>query len=375
MNRLDLQIAAFYFFYFSIIAMHIIFMPKVLEMQHYTPSEIGIIFATAPLVRFMIPFMFLGGVELNKQIFNAALLLMFVSAALFYFVITYFYLVMLINIALGIGLALVLPYIEVIALEKIGKARYGKIRLFGSVGFILISLGVVQFELSSLSATLFLTLSTFLTAIFGYSIAKGETQHKRERLHVKDVKLSTLTSHLSLWLAMLLMQVSFGAYYNFFTIFATDHGISLDMTIYLWSFGVIVEIFMLYFQGPLLKRSLSMLLIFATFMTALRWLVVDIFSSNLVILFISQSIHAISFALFHTVSITFLYQLYQQKKLAQQFFFGICYGFGGFLGALSSGYVYEYMPEYLFMSSAFFALMAMLLFIDSHRRIRLHANI
>ena len=52
------------------------------------------------------------------------------------------------------------------------------------------------------------------------------------------------------------MQMSFGAFYNFFTIYETEHGISLEMTSYLWSFGVICEILMLYFQAPLLKNNL-----------------------------------------------------------------------------------------------------------------------
>ena len=76
------------------------------------------------------------------------------------------------------------------------------------------------------------------------------------------------------------------------------------------------------------------------------------FPQNLPILFFSQSLHALSFALFHSAAISYLFVLYKHKSLAQQFFSGITYGFGAFVGALYSGYMYEYFPEYLFLSAS-----------------------
>ncbi|MEJ2467581.1 MAG: MFS transporter [Campylobacterales bacterium] len=84
----------------------------------------------------------------------------------------------------------------------------------------------------------------------------------------------------------------------------------------------------------------------------LRWLIVWAVPQNLPLLFAAQSMHAISFALFHTAAISHLYTLYTEKKLAQQFFFGISYGLGGFIGAVGSGYIYEYFPSALFLSAA-----------------------
>ncbi|MGB3962598.1 MAG: MFS transporter, partial [Sulfurimonas sp.] len=48
---MQILLAVFYFFYFGIVGIYIIFMPKVLMMVGYSGSEIGIIFAAAPLVR------------------------------------------------------------------------------------------------------------------------------------------------------------------------------------------------------------------------------------------------------------------------------------------------------------------------------------
>jgi PPP family 3-phenylpropionic acid transporter len=148
------------------------------------------------------------------------------------------------------------------------------------------------------------------------------------------------------------MQVSFGPFYNFFTIYTTDNGVSLDMTVWLWSFGVLAEIMMFYFQGPLLRSNLPRLLVITALFTSLRWMIVALFPDNLTLLFLSQSLHALSFALFHTAAITILFSLYHSKRLAQQFFFGISYGLGGFLGALSAGVLYQYTPDWLFTGGA-----------------------
>lgn len=348
-------VGAFYFFYFAVVAVHIIFMPKVLDMVGFSPSQIGIIFATAPLVRFIVPFAFLRGLKLHRSTFNAALGLMLMSTMGFYVALESFWALMLCNITLGIGLSLTLPYIEVIALERIGKERYGKIRLFGSIGFILVALVLVERLDTPHSAVLFLIISALFTGLIGYRLG---AQHTSGAMGHANTTPLNLLLHPWLWVGMTLMQVSFGPFYNFFTIYATDHGVALDMTIYLWSFGVIVEIVMFYFQGPLLRRNLLFILQLCAAATALRWFIVHLFPDYLGMLFLSQAMHALSFALFHTAAISYLFHLYDNRKLAQQFFFGIAYGLGGFIGAFGAGYIYEYWPQMLFASAALAALAA-----------------
>jgi len=353
---MPILLASFYFFYFAVVGVYIIFMPKVLSMVGYSASDIGIIFAAGPLVRFFVPFAFTRGMKLNKQSFNIAVVIMLFSSVSFYFSIDSFYKLLFSNIGLGIGLSLILPYIEVISLKTIGKERYGKIRLFGSVGFVLVALVLVKFLSSADIALNYLLVLIFLTAMVAFLIAKNADVSSEK---VKEIENDiSLLSDWKLWTGLTLMQVSFGAFYNFFTIYETDYGISLDMTIYLWSFGVVAEIFMLFFQGKLLRGNLLLILQITTFVTAIRWFLLFLFPENFGILFFSQTLHALSFALFHSAAISYLYYLYKHKSLAQQFFSGITYGLGGFVGALYAGYVYELFPRYLFLSAAFIALMA-----------------
>ena len=140
-----LLLSIFYYFYFSIVGIYIIFLPKVLSGVGYSASEIGVLFAAAPLVRFILPFLFMRGLDLNSRVFSASLVLVVLSIFSFFVTLQNFSLLLLSNISLGIGLSLVLPYVELISLDTIGKERYGKVRLFGSVGFIVVALVLVKF--------------------------------------------------------------------------------------------------------------------------------------------------------------------------------------------------------------------------------------
>lgn len=356
---MPILLSFFYFFYFSIVGVYIIFIPKVLSEVPYSASEIGIILGAAPLVRFVLPFLFMKGFTLNTKAFNIALVIMFASALAFYLSLNNFYALLLSNVMLGVGMSIILPYIEVISLEQLAKEGYGKVRLYGSVGFVLVALVLVKLLSSPFVALYFLISLTALTAFFAFVIEKQHTKKSSPSQQKVSAPIDLLGDY-RLWVGLIFMQVSFGAFYNFFTIYVTDNGISLDMTIYLWSFGVVVEILMLYFQGRFLRNNLLTILQVTTFVTALRWFLLFAFPQNLTVLFMAQSIHALSFALFHSAAISYLFHIYKNKSLAQQYFSGFTYGLGGVSGALISGYIYEWFPSYLFLSAAFFAFVAFL---------------
>jgi len=353
---MQILLSAFYFFYFALIGVYIIFLPKVLSLSGYSAVDIGIIFAAAPLVRFVVPFLFIKGLKLNVKSFNYALIIMLSSTTAFYFSLDNFYKLLFSNIGLGVGISLVLPYIELISLNTLGKERYGKIRLFGSVGFIIVALILVKFLNPPSVALSYLLVTALFTVIIAFIIVQGHKEVlNRTSKETNDIDI---LKDWKLWLGLTLMQVGFGPFYNFFTIYETDAGLSLDMTIYLWSFGVIIEVFMLFFQGRFLRNNLLVVLQVTTFVTAIRWFLVFLFPQNLSILFFSQALHALSFALFHSASISYLFVLYKHKSLAQQMFSGITYGAGAFVGALYSGYVYEYYPNLLFLSASAIALLS-----------------
>ncbi len=350
---LFLKLSLFYFFYFAAVGVYIIFLPKALLDIGYTPSEIGILLALAPLMRFATPFLFLKHIKLSQNVFKATLVLSVLTSFLFYFTIESFYLFMINNALLGVCISIILPYMEVISIKELGN-RYGKSRLYGSIGFTLIALVVARVLNDTDVVVDFYFGTIFFTAISAYTLLKYDVSNHENA--PSDEKFSLL-KYWPFWMSIFLMQVSFGGLYNFFTIYETEHGISLETTSYLWAFGVMCEIVMLYFQAPILKKNLLIIIKFSIIVTVLRWFLLFLFPENLTISYFTQSLHAFSFGLYHSASILYLYTLYENKKLAQQFMLGFAYGLGGFSGAVLSGWTYG---EYLFLYCALIAVLAYL---------------
>ena len=346
------RLSSFYFFYFAAVGVYIIFLPKVLNDIGYTPSEIGVVLALAPLMRFLTPFLFLKHISLDQKLFKLTLLLSVSSASLFYFTIYDFYLFMFNNALLGVCLSLLLPYIELIAIKEL-KNRYGKSRLFGSIGFALIGLVLAQVLNEPFMALHFYLATTILTAYFAYTLVQYDEE---ELKYNNETEKFSLLKHWAFWLSLFLMQMSFGAYYNFFTIYENEHGISLETVSYLWAFAIFCEVLMFYYQAPLLKKNLILVIKFAIFITAIRWLLLYLYPDSLGVSYLTQALHALSFGLYHSAVILYLYELYENKKLSQQFMLGIAYGLGGFSGALISGWFYG---EYVFLLSSLIALISL----------------
>jgi len=356
------KLSSFYLFYFAAVGVYVIFLPKVLLDIGYSPTDIGIVLALAPLMRFLTPFLFLKHVKLDQKLFKFVLLLSVSSATLFYFTIDSFYLFMCNNAILGVCLSLVLPYIELIAIKEL-KDSYGKSRLYGSIGFMLVGLVLAKYLTDPYVALDYYLLATILSAISAYTLLQYDDVSLEAN---KDDEKFSLLKYWPFWLSIFLMQVSFGGFYNFFTIYETSYGISLEMTSYLWSFGVICEILIFYYQAPLLKKNLLLMIQFSILMTSFRWLLLYLYPESLTISFFTQSLHAFSFGLYHSAVILYLYTLYSNKKLAQQFMLGVAYGLGGFVGALLSGQTYG---EFLFLYSSIIALLAFLSLLSMKKKI------
>ena len=368
-KNIALALGLFYLFYFAMIGVYVIFMPKVLKDIGYSAVEIGAIYTSAPLMRFLLPFVFKRWIKLTHTIFFISLVTTFLTTALFFITIDSFWIFLLLNLLFGGAMGAVLPFVEIIAIEQIGKERYGKVRLWGSIGFSLIAFilgNILSNYIMALSILLLMTLFTMLTGFILVNFDKKSA--KEENLELN--RNFSLKKYWAFWISIFLFQFSFGGFYNFFTIYETSNGISLDIVSYLWIFGVVCEIAMLMFQGVLLQRfNLLDLILISTFTGVIRWIIVAFYPTNLTLILLSQATHALTFALYYSASIAYVYRVYQQKRLAQQFYLGIGFGLGGATGAIVSGVIYDYSPKGLFIFEAFIAFCATaILLIHKKRR-------
>lgn len=359
----SLFLGGYYFFYFALVGVYIIFIPKTLLDLHYTTLEVGIIYAAAPFMRFLLPFVFRYWIGLNASVYRLSLVFTFLATLCCLYSVETFWFYLCANLLFGASMGISLPYVETIALSTLSKNHYGKIRLWGSLGFMGIALLLGKVLTTPYDALYYLVGMAWLTLIFAMTLVKYDSD--RNKQESVDHTFS-LQRYWAFWVAIFLMQVGFGGFYSFFTVYEMAHGISLEMTTWMWSFGVICEVAMLYFQAPLLQRNLLHILQFATIVTAFRWLLLYAYPESIALTFASQSLHAISFALYHTAAITYVFSLYTQKKLAQQFFLGIAFGLGGSVGALVSGKVYG---EYLFLIEAVITLLAFFVLLIHQKRV------
>lgn len=352
------KLSFFYFFYFGAVGIYTVFLPKLLSSLGFSAFEIGFVFSTAPIVRFLSPFLFLKYIKLNKTSFLISLLGVFVLSLLVAFFLREFAALSITLGLMGAFWSISLAFVETLSLKL---PHYGKIRLFGSFGFIFITLGLSNFELSSLSFSYSYIGFVSLTSLTGLLLLKNIGVTKQNVLE----KFSFL-SNARFWLMILLSQVSFGGFYSFFTLYEQDMGFSQENIGYLWTVGVIAEILMFAFGVRLIQKiRLTNLISLSLLLTSIRWFVLDFFSSSLFVSFVSQGLHAFSFALFHWACISYVNHLYpNQKALAQQFYIGIGYGLGAFLGSILAGAVYG---QNLFFWMGVICLIAFIIFFKSKK--------
>ena len=243
----------------------------------------------------------------------------------------------------------VMPQFESITLSHlVGRSeRYGRIRVWGSIGFVAIVAlyGVVLDHLAvDLLPWLMLPLFAGLVAsAFVNDYGKPATT----TVQAEDTRFGAQLRRpevIAFFAVALLMQVSFGPYYTFYSIFLDEHGYSTSALGIYWSIGVVLEIAVFTFSSWIFRQwSAATVLIVSLMAASLRWAMVALWPDNALLMAAAQSLHALSFAAFFAASMQFLVLYFpgRQNGHAQGIFYGFSSGVGGVLGALLSGQAWK----------------------------------
>jgi len=344
---MKLNLSLYYFFYFAVIGIYVIFLPNYLKDLGYSPKEIGIIFAALPISRFITPFFFQKK-AITTNIFKISIIISTLTPLLFF--INNFYIYLLSFTVLGVVWAINFPYIEALAINKL-QEHYGKTRLWGSIGFVAVALG---FSYIQVDFVLYFFILNLITSYFAFKFINPDFAIS------KTYEKINFLQEWQFWLALILLQISFGGFYNFFTIYNLNHGIDKEINGWLWTIGVIAEIIIFLYQYKFLNKNNALFYIkISLFMTAIRWFILYLFAGNILLIALSQIIHLFSFAIFHTAASMYIASKYKNQTLAQQFYIGIGYGLAAFLGSVISGYLYGenlFLYESLIVFVAFIVL-------------------
>lgn len=222
--------------------------------------------------------------------------------------------------------------------------RYGRVRLFGSIGFLVtvVAAGVwfEQFGMRHFPAWTLLTL-------LAVAISVWLLPNLKEAIPTHAVNLPILPimrqRQVQWFFAALFFHVlSHIGIYVFFSLYLDSLGYSKATIGILWAVSVIVEIIWFFNQSRWLpKLSLSAWLMVCSAVMALRMGITACSASVIVLLIAAQMLHACTFATHHTVCIALLSHHFpgRLRGRGQALYTVIGYGFPGVLGGLAGGLI------------------------------------
>lgn len=339
-----------YFCYFGHVGVIIPYLGVFLDARGFSSVEIGQLSAFITLTRIVGPYLwasFADSSGKNLRMLQFGCLLSLVFFTLVFFFDSFW------ALSISIGLMMmfisaILPQVEVLTLSCVkGRgSRYGRIRLWGSIGYILLTIATgAMIDRFSAEAPVYITWLVLLTLLLStFFLSEPVAVHK------------TLTLKASIWpkirapificfiLATMLLQVSFAPYYSFFALYAKDLGYSGQATGWLIATGVMVEVVIFIFAGGLIKRfGVKLLLLCSMSLTALRWALLAYAAEHLFLLLFSQMLHAFSFGMTHASSIYFIHHYFGQKfqSRGQAIYLSISFGLGGAIGGFIAGELWQ----------------------------------
>lgn len=224
--------------------------------------------------------------------------------------------------------------------------RYSHVRLWGSIGFIVAVLGIGRlldnFSITYLPwAIVALMLVNWLVALMTPE-AKLNTDHGAVATSIwRTLRRPELLAFLMVYM---LLQVSHGPYYVFYSVYLQQHAYSSTVTGLLWASGVAAEVLMFIAMRPMLKAfSLRGLLLTALSLSVWRWwLIANAVDAWPWVIF-AQLLHAASFGVAHVVAMQLLYQYFgdRHQSKGQALYSSMSFGVGGMIGSLYSGYFWD----------------------------------
>lgn len=271
-----------------------------------------------------------------------------------------FYGLLLVMLAFTFFWNAILPLYEVITLQGLGadRARYGRVRLWGSVGFIgaVAAIGGVL-ELVPILALPWILLPAFAgiaVSAFLVPAERGEVRAPAPAGSLKRILLQPAV--VSFFLMNFLLQVSHGAYYTFFSIHLQHYDYSKLAIGLLWSLGVFAEIGLFLIMHRILRGfSVRQIALTALALTLLRWALIAELTGYLLVLIFAQLLHAASYGALHAISVQYVqgYFGHRHHGQGQALYSGLTFGAGGAAGAWLSGFLVDgFSTDMAFWGSA-----------------------
>ncbi|SMF64337.1 MFS transporter, PPP family, 3-phenylpropionic acid transporter [Alteromonadaceae bacterium Bs31] len=367
------RLSAVYFCYFAVVGAISPYWGLYLDATGYSPTQIGVLSAIPMLTKLLAPNIWGAWADATGQRLNIIRLGAAGACLCFAAIFVgqgYIWLIVVL-LSFSFFWNAILAQFEVVTLNHLASQpqRYSRIRVWGSVGFILtvVLLGYL-FELIDIRL-LPLIIFIFLCGIFFSTLSLPEEEQKSQR-PVKGSFLALLLNRnvFLFFFILTLLQVSHGVYYTFYSIYMESYGYSRTLIGLFWAIGVVAEIVIFIWMPAILQRfSLLLLLQASLFLTALRWAAIACYPELWGLMITVQLLHAFGFGVSHAVAIEFVRRQFgsSAQGQGQAFYSAVCFGAGSAVGALCSGLLWELKPSWAFVFSIGVVVIALLI---SHKR-------
>ena len=343
------RLSAFYLFYFALLGALVPYWGLFLRARGFDAVAIGELMAILMATKIVAPNIWgwLGDhLGHRMQIVRmASLVSVLVFSAMF--VVEGFWAIALVMTLYSFFWNASLPQFEVITFTYLKQrvARYARIRVWGSIGFIatVVVLGVLvehQGPEVILPSVLLIFAAIWLSTLL--------VRDPDPEPHPQDQpSLATILKRpaiIGFFVAVFLMQVSHGPYYAFYSIFMQDHGYSETLIGQLWALGVLAEVGLFMVMHRLLDTfGARRVLIASLVLAGVRWLVIGNLAESLPMLLLAQLLHAATFGTFHAAGIHLVHHYFRgrHKGRGQALYSSVSFGAGGAVGSLASGYAWQ----------------------------------
>lgn len=241
-----------------------------------------------------------------------------------------------------------LPQMESVTFNHLGSRanRYARVRVWGSVGFIITvamiglqvdRLGTGTIPYTVLVLYLGIWISTLTVPDRDHAVHADASPSLRGLLRQREIVFFLVTC--------MLMQLSHGVYYAFYSIYL-ESAAGYDSTTVgaLWAFGVVVEVLVFLRMHWLLARFGARRVLIASLLIAtVRWSLIGLFVEQLAVQILAQAMHAATFGSFHAAAIHLTHHYFtgRTQGRGQALYSSLSFGAGGGIGALAAGWLWE----------------------------------
>ncbi len=240
---------------------------------------------------------------------------------------------------------------------------YGRIRLWGSVGFIVSVMGAAALLDRYGTRALPWVAGALLVCVLGAALRLREVP-RQQHGGARPGLLAVLRRRevLAFFASTALMVAAHTSLYTFYSLYLAQAGYSKAVIGTMWCVGVLAEVLLFYFQAPLLRRFGARRLMFAALAVGIvRFVLIGGGAASLPLLAAAQLLHAATFALHHSSAVATMQRWFAGPLQArgQALYISISYGIGGTAGGLSLARCWEaFGPSSIYFIASALAVLA-----------------